>query len=85
MTRKRLLRLTYIGTDKEPYHVAEVSAAVARSLIARDTWAKLYMHGHQQTPLHILTYAAVARQTRSPYVKLSGADDGKEIIIDVVE
>lgn len=80
MGKKRLLKLTWVGSDGEPYYTAELSPTNARSVIALEG-GRLRFHGAQfDLPLHRLTYPRVARERRCPVVRLSG---GREIVIDV--
>jgi hypothetical protein len=81
MPGKRLLEMTWIGNDGEPYFTDRVSPRTARYLIARNLWARLYID-LVEMPLYMLTWAAVHRSRRCVKVKLA---DGQEILVDTAK
>jgi hypothetical protein len=81
---KRLLKLTYADAGGEPYHVCTVSPRVARDLLARSLCHGFYM-AHVWYPLHCLSHAEIARQSRAVYAKPQGPHLGQEIIITLAE
>ena len=85
MSRKRLLKLTWVDDTGTVYHTADLSPRAARDLILRDgdSWPRLYID-HRQLPFSCLTWEEVRRARRAPVVKLQGDKLGHEIIIDAV-
>ena len=80
-TRKRLLKLTWIDSTETIYHTDEVTARVARKMIARDM-GRLFF-GHVEVYVGALSWAEVKRQPRAPYALLQGDRIGHQVVIDI--
>lgn len=79
--RRRLLKLTFIDDQGQPYHTCELPPRTARDLLVKNGIFRVW-YDHREYPLHCLSYAEVARQHRAVVAKFNGDKDGHEIVID---
>ena len=80
MSRKRLLRLTWIGSDGEPYHTDTLSPRTARDVLARGKFFEVHgIDPIRSSPLYYLSWAEAKRARRA----LVARDyDGREVMIE---
>ena len=84
MAKKRLLKLTWVDRDGEPYHTDAVSPTVARDLLARAgvVWFRM---DRLDFPVINLSWAAVSRSTRAVCAKRqTESGETEEIVIEAV-
>lgn len=78
---KRLLSVVFMEPGGEPYHRANLPPCVARDLLVRNGVFSLHL-GANSYPLHCLSYAECARQSRA----FSGlTKDGNEVLVTIAD